>query len=236
MGNLKIKSFIENSLIDWEGRISAVIFLGGCNFSCPFCHNATLVKPTENIPDIPVEKILHSLKNNKDWLDGVVISGGEPCLYAETELTDFIKAIKNIGLAVKIDTNGSRPQILENLIKQNLIDCVAMDIKAPLNDKYRKLSGANVDLDNIRKSVDLLRYSGIEYEFRTTFVPTLLDKDDLVEIASYLKGSKKFYIQAFNPQETLDQNLRTAGRYPDKYLEETLQECIKYIPNCGIRR
>lgn len=233
MGELKIKKFVENSLIEWEGKISAVIVVGGCNFSCPFCHNGILVKSHTDIAEISQDKVLRILKEKKDWLDGVVISGGEPCLYHE--LFDFIKKVKELGLPVKLDTNGYLPKMLGSLIRQKLVDYVAMDIKAPLNDKYTKLSGTKVNLDRIKQSIELLRTSGIDYEFRTTFVPNMLEKNDLVEIATYLKGSKRFYIQQFSPEVTLDHNLSSLVPYPMNYMLETELACKKYVSNSRIR-
>ncbi|MBI5554876.1 MAG: anaerobic ribonucleoside-triphosphate reductase activating protein [Elusimicrobia bacterium] len=233
MGELKIKKFITNSLIEWEGRISAVIVVGGCNFVCPFCHNRVLVKANAASAAISQDKVLQVLQEKKDWLDGVVISGGEPCL--NHELFAFIKKVKALGFPIKIDTNGYQPRMLETLIKQKLVDYVAMDIKAPLNDKYKLLSGTNLNLNRIKQSIALLRTTGIDYEFRTTYVPSLLEKNDLVEIAAYLQGSKRFYIQQFSPEETLDHSLSNLTPYPMNYLRETELECRKYVTNSRIR-
>ncbi len=230
---LKIKGFLENSLIDWDGKISAVIFISGCNFACPFCHNGVLVKQNNDIAEISQEKILALLKAKRAWLDGVVISGGEPCMYLE--LFELMKEIKKMGFPIKIDTNGSHPKPLETLIKYGLVDYVAMDIKAPLNANYKKLSGSNINIDRIKRSIAVLRGSEIEYEFRTTFVPTMLEKNDLVEIASFLKGSKRFFIQQFKPKEAMAPELRELAPYSSKYLLETLQECRKFIPNSRLR-
>jgi pyruvate formate lyase activating enzyme len=233
VGELKIKKFIDNSLIEWEGRISAVIVVGGCNFSCPFCHNGVLVKGHSDVAEISQDKVLQILAAKKNWLDGVVISGGEPCLYHE--LFDFVKKVKAIGLPIKLDTNGYLPRMLGSLIKQKMVDYVAMDIKAPLNDKYKQLCGIAVNLDRIKQSIELLRSSGVDYEFRTTFVPNMLEKNDLVEIATYLQGSKRFFIQQFNPEETMDHSLRSLVPYTNTYLKETMLACKKYITKAEIR-
>jgi pyruvate formate lyase activating enzyme len=233
MSELKIKKFIDNSLIEWEGRISAVIVLGGCNFACPFCHNGVLLKTNDDVAEISQDKVLQILQEKKNWLDGVVISGGEPCLYHE--LFDFIKKVKALGFPIKLDTNGYHPRMLGTLIKQKLVDYVAMDIKAPLNEKYKQLSGTNLNLNRIKQSIDLLRTTGIDYEFRTTYVPSMLEKNDLVEIATYLQGSKRFYIQQFSPEETLDHSLSSLVPYTMNYLRETELECRKFIVNSKIR-
>lgn len=233
MSELKIKKFIDNSLIEWEGRISAVIVLGGCNFACPFCHNGVLLKANDDIAEISQDKVLQILQEKKNWLDGVVISGGEPCLYHE--LFAFIKKVKALGFPIKLDTNGYHPRMLGTLIKQKLVDYVAMDIKAPLNEKYKQLSGTNLNLNRIKQSIALLRTTGIDYEFRTTYVPSMLEKNDLVEIATYLQGSKRFYIQQFSPEETLDHSLSSLVPYTMNYLRETELECRKFIVNSKIR-
>ncbi|MDD5492269.1 MAG: anaerobic ribonucleoside-triphosphate reductase activating protein [bacterium] len=232
-GQLKIKGFLENSLIDWDGKISAVIFISGCNFACPFCHNGVLVKPNNDVAEIAQDKILALLKAKREWLDGVVISGGEPCMYLE--LFELMREIKKMGYPIKIDTNGSHPKPLEALIKYGLVDYVAMDIKAPLNDHYKKLSGSNINVERIKRSIEVLRGSAIEYEFRTTFVPTMLEKNDLVAIATFLQGSKRFFIQQFKPKQALAPELRELEPYSNKYLLETLQECRKFIPNSRLR-
>jgi len=229
---LQIKGFQE-SLINWNGKCCAMILLHGCNFSCPFCHNSVLVQANSDLPDISEEKILYILKEKRNWYDGVVISGGEPCLYHE--LYDLVKKIKALGYPIKLDTNGYKPNVLETLIKQKLIDFVAMDVKAPLNDKYKQLCGTNLDISRIKKSIEILRTSGIDYEFRTTFVPNLLEKTDLVAIATYLKGSKCFYIQQFNPEETLDKTTGKLTPYSLSYINDVIQECKKFVPNSRLR-
>jgi pyruvate formate lyase activating enzyme len=228
-----IKGFIENSLIDWEGRISSMVFISGCNFSCPFCHNRALIREDVQTVEIPQEKIIAILREKRNWLDGVVITGGEPCM--SSGLVDFIKELKKLGYPVKLDTNGSYPHILEQLLKTKLVDYVAMDVKAPLNDNYQKVTGSKIDIDKISQSINIIRSSAVDYEFRTTFVPAFLKKDDIVEIAALLQGSKKYYIQQFNPKETLDPALREIEPYSSKYLLETLHDCRKLIQNTSLR-
>ena len=228
-----IKGFVENSLIDWEGRISAMVFVSGCNFSCPFCHNGALVKEDMQTAEIPQEKVLAVLREKRNWLDGVVITGGEPCM--SSGLVDFIKELKALGYPVKLDTNGSYPQILEQLLKTKLVDYVAMDVKAPLNDNYQKVTASKIDIEIIRQSINIIRSYAADYEFRTTFVPSFLKKEDIVEIATLLQGSKKYYIQQFNPKAAMDPALRETEPYARKYLLETLHDCQKLIENAGLR-
>lgn len=234
MQDIRIKGFLENSIIDWDGRISAVVFIAGCSFSCPFCHNAGLVKNDAALPDIPPENILNFLKSKRGWIDGVVITGGEPCL--NPGLPAFIRGIKGLGYPVKLDTNGYHPGVLKTLLKNRTLDYVAMDVKAPIGEKYRKMSSGKIDIENIRESIRILRDSKTEHEFRTTFVPGLLDKNDLAAIAENLKGAGKFYIQQFNPEKTLDPALGSVEPYGEDYLGQTLEECRKFIPNSGLRQ
>lgn len=232
---LNIKGFIETSFIDWEGRICAVVFLGGCNFACPFCHNAGLIPHSSQLPSIDKSTVLAKLNEKRNWIDGVVVSGGEPCL--QQGIIDFVKEIKKMGFSVKLDTNGSRPETLKALITQNLIDYVAMDIKAPLTEHYQKLSGKDFVVEAVKQSIALiLGAKNIDYEFRTTLVPEMLTKDDLVTIASGLQGSKRYIIQQFNPKETLDTSLQAKKPYPANYINDAITECKKYIPNTYSRQ
>lgn len=200
------------SLIEWPGKISAVLFVGGCNFCCPFCYNRDLVLNYKKLPTISEKEILIFLEKRKKWLEGIMISGGEPLKKERVNyLINFIKKVKKIGLGVGIETNGSNPEGLKKLIKNKLIDFVAMDIKAPLDfknqnskikNKYSELVGVKVDLKKIKKSIDLIKNSGIDYEFRTTVAP-LLTKEDILEIAKELKGAKSYALQVFRPVDTL---------------------------------
>lgn len=231
---LNIKGFIETSFIDWEGHISAVVFLGGCNFACPFCHNAELIQPSPAMPTLAKEKILARITEKRTWIDGVVISGGEPCL--QQNIVDFIREIKDLGFPVKLDTNGSEPKMLNELVKMNLVDYVAMDIKAPLTEQYQKLSGKNIELGPIKQSIEiLLNTKHIDYEFRTTVVPDCLSKENIVTIAAAVQGSKRYVLQQFNPKETLDTSLQSVKPYSSADIDEIIAECKKFIPNTYIR-
>jgi len=199
---LRIKGMIETSFIDWSEGISSVIFLGGCNFRCPFCHNRELV---ENKPDGCMEQewVLNHLKKYKTWVERVTISGGEPTVC--NGLGDFLVAIRKIGLSIKLDTNGSKPAMLKELINKCLLDYVAMDIKGPLSN-YGKYCGVEVDKGRIEDSIDAIIKSGVGYEFRTTYVPGLHSEDDLYAVAEYLKAKevKNYKIQWFQPKNTLE--------------------------------
>jgi len=202
----------KNSLVEWPGKVTAVLFLGGCSFCCPFCYNRDLVLNAQKLPSLSEKKALAFLTKRKKFLDGVMITGGEPLLEdREEELFEFIKKVKEIGFLVGIETNGSNPEGLEKLLKEKLINYVAMDIKSPLGSmskvkvqmsKYDELTGVKVDLEKIRKSIKLIQNSGLEYEFRTTVAPLLTEKN-ILEIAEELKGVGKFVLQVFRPVDTL---------------------------------
>lgn len=185
------------SLLDYEDYVSAVIFAPKCNFRCPFCHNgdSVLNSPTE----IPFEEIVSYLKSRKGLLDAVVVTGGEPTLM--NDLENKIRQIKELGYEVKLDTNGTNPELLEHLIKEKLIAYVAMDIKnSPA--KYALTAGCQkVDLDKIKQSIAILKSSGIRYEFRTTLVKEFHDFSDIPEIGKLVEGAKKIYLQKFVDRE-----------------------------------
>jgi len=189
---LPIKGLQKMSLIDFPPHTSCVVFIGGCNFRCPYCQNPDLVLGFENQPTIPDKEIFEFLLKRKEWLDAVVITGGEPTLY--TDLIPFIETIKSMDYKVKLDTNGSNPELLEKLLP--MLDHVAMDIKAPLKN-YNDATTSEVISENIQKSIDLIRGKAKDYEFRTTVVPRFFKEDDAIEIGKWLKGSKRFIIQQF---------------------------------------
>ncbi|KKT25517.1 MAG: Anaerobic ribonucleoside-triphosphate reductase activating protein [Parcubacteria group bacterium GW2011_GWA2_43_9b] len=190
------------TLIDYPGRIAATVFTVGCNFLCPYCHNPELVDPKKikEQSKISEQEILDFLVTRQGLLEAVCITGGEPTLLAD--LPEFIKKIKAMGFLVKLDSNGSNPQILEKLLVANLVDFIAMDIKAPL-EKYKKVVGERVRLENIQRSTELVR-SAPDYEFRTTVLPALHSQKDILSIGRWLQGAKKYYLQQFQPTKTLD--------------------------------
>ena len=185
--------------MDWDGKISSVLFLPTCNFRCPFCHNVNLVLCPEKLDTIPFEYIEDQLKKQKGWTDGVCITGGEPTLHSS--LPELCSRIKKMGLMVKLDTNGTNPTMLKELMDMKLVDYVAMDIKAPLTiEKYSKATGVNTEklLENVKESIRLLMESGIDYEFRTTVVPSIHSLEDIKQISRSLKGCRKYVLQKFD--------------------------------------
>jgi len=203
---MKIGGFCEFSLSDFPGRISAVVFTQGCNFRCPFCHNGGLI-PFQADPEnmIDEEQILDFLKNRRGRLDGVVISGGEPTL--QKDLDEFLAKIKELGFVTKLDTNGSRPDIIRQLLKRSLLDYIAMDIKAPM-DKYHLLAGRPVEPLTLIESIELIARSGVAHQFRTTFVKALIDDSDLQKIKAIIPEESPFTQQKFIPENALDVSLR----------------------------
>lgn len=218
------------SLIDFPGRASAILFTQGCPFRCPFCHNPELINPTQGMFTPVTEKeILDFLSTRQNKLDGVVITGGEPTL--QKDLPEFVAKIKSLGFAIKLDTNGSNPEMVSKLFDNGYLDYVAMDYKAPL-EKYQTHSGSMIDVLKIKKSVDLIRQSGIDYEFRTTVVKELLDFDDILKIAEELKGAKRFVLQKFLPGRTLDPLFAEMTTYTDEEFEKICKKIKKFVAQC----
>jgi pyruvate formate lyase activating enzyme len=204
---VQIKGFWETSLLDWPGKLTAVLFLPGCNLRCPYCHNHPLVINPERFEDIPLEYILRRLKGLKGWLDGVCVTGGEPTV--APKLPFLLEKLKGEGWAVKLDTNGAFPGLIKGLIRRGLVDCVAMDIKAPLDSRsYSRCAGVSVDISAIRQSISLLASEGIDYTFRMTVVPTLLTEEQVYEAAFQLVGTRRLLLQDFNPSDPLSTELR----------------------------
>jgi pyruvate formate lyase activating enzyme len=194
-GNMNINGYNKLTLLDYPGHLAATIFLGGCNFRCPFCHNASLVMRAETQPVIPTEEVLSSLSNRRNILEGVCVTGGEPTL--SSDLFYLVSRIKELGLKIKLDTNGTNPVMLKALVKDKLIDYVAMDIKNS-REKYQETSGAiNLCMDDILESVDFLLSDPIEYEFRTTIVKELHTEEDMLSIGKWIKGAKAYYLQSY---------------------------------------
>lgn len=218
----------KTSLIDYPEKISAIIFTQGCNFRCPYCHNPELIEgkgETEN-------GVLEFLKTRIGKLDGVVITGGEPTLHKD--LPEFISKIKSMGFAIKLDTNGTNPLMLEKLIREKLIDYVAMDIKAPIN-KYSEVTCTKVSTDSILKSIDILKNSNIDYEFRTTVVKSQLTLGDFEKIGELIKGVKKYYLQKFVPSKTLNKTFISQTTYSDEEFIAIIETLKKNIINVELR-
>jgi len=221
--SLPIKGFLETSFVDWPGKIVSVIFLPQCNFRCPYCHNHDLVLHPDQFHTIHLKHILQQIKKYKGWIDGVCITGGEPTLHID--ITQLIECLRNEHMLIKLDTNGSHPEVLEKLIQKHLVDYVAMDVKAPLDrESYAHSCGVSVDLRKIKKSIGLIQENLLFYEFRITVVPTFHTREDLLRLAEELKGSERFILQNFNPAQPLDPHLKEVKPYSDQEIKEMQEE------------
>ncbi len=198
---VEIKGLEKFSSRDFPGHISSTVFFGGCSFRCPYCHNSQLVLEPETIQSLAADFFLSYLDGRKGWLEAVCLTGGEPLLHEDLE--ELIRVVRDRGLLVKLDTNGSFPDRLEALLGLGLLDRVAMDVKAPL-ERYREVTRSSIDLEKIVRSVDLVRGSGIPYLLRTTVVPGFVGKDDVLRIGEWLEGAASYAVQPFVPQTTID--------------------------------
>lgn len=192
---MRINGFQKLTLLDYPGKVACTIFTAGCNFRCPFCHNASLVTHIDDSAPIEAEEVLSYLKKRQGMLEGVCITGGEPLL--QPDLAEFISKIKEMGYSVKLDTNGSKPQELKQLVKDGLIDYVAMDIKN-CKEKYGQTAGIeNFMLKDIEESVAFLLSGAVDFEFRTTVVKEYHTPQDIEKISQWIKGKEKYFLQNF---------------------------------------
>ncbi len=227
---MKIAGFEKNTLLDYPGKVASIIFTYGCNLRCPYCHNPELVtKPLDKSNLFSEDYITEYLKKRKGLIDALVITGGEPLL--QQDLIPFIKKIKRLGLLVKLDTNGTLSDRVEEIINEEIVDYWAMDIKFPT--EYLKDYG--MDPKDIKKSIDLIMNSGKKYEFRTTYVKGLHKVADAHDIGKMIKGAKKYYIQNFRKGKTIDPNLDSKNSFTDKELKEIKDITSRYVKNVKIR-
>jgi len=213
---VEIKGLEKFAPLDFPGFISSTIFLGGCNFRCPYCHNADLVLRPLTLPTMPPDYFISYLDARKGWLEAVCVSGGEPLL--EEELEVLLHIIKDRDLKVKLDTNGSLPSRLGEVLKTKLLDYVAMDVKAPLR-RYKQVTRSDVAEADISRSIEIIRKSGVPHMFRTTVVPGLVGEEDLLEIAALLKGARVFQVQQYSPRHTIDRNYLQIKPYSREEIE-----------------
>jgi len=249
---MRIGGLQKVTLIDYPGKVAATVFLIGCNFRCPYCHNPELVtiKELSRKNRYSSTDFFKFLDTRDTLLDGVCITGGEPTI--NSDLPKFIQEIKKRGFLVKLDTNGSNPGMLKRLIEKRLVDFIAMDIKTSTDVKiknpclpagrqkskiknYDIATGTNVDINKIKKSVDLIRNSGVDYEFRTTVVPKIIKKEDIENIGKWLKGSNKFVLQQFRPDKVLNSTFKKIKPYSDDKLKEFLEILKPYIKEVELR-
>jgi len=242
-----VKGFQKVSLIDYPGKVAAVVFVGGCNFRCPYCYNRDLVLCPERLPTIPEEEVLAYLEKRKGLVEGVVITGGEPTL--QKDLLEFVDRFLRPQFFVKLDTNGANTSALCSAVVNGLVDYVALDIKAPLDERYEMVSRCPafakasagrqcVDVSKIRESIGALLDSGVDFELRTTVVPTLHSEKDLLDLAKQLSEiapEAKWFLQNFQPKNCLDPEFEKIKPYDNIFLENLLRKLRAYVPGVELR-
>jgi len=220
------------TLIDYPGKIACVAYTIGCNFRCPYCHNPSLVDETTEVR-ISEDEVLALLERKKGLVDGVVITGGEPTIHGK-DLLRFMGRVKRRGFLVKLDSNGTHPEVLRAAISKKLVDYIAMDIKAPLAD-YPRIAARPVDTKAVRRSIVLLLYGNIPYEFRTTVVKSLLSPKDLEEIGKEIRGARRYYLQKFAPANALSPQFRKKVTYSNEEFAALQEMLHSYVQSCDVR-
>jgi len=232
-----IGGFQRFSLIDYPDKICAIVFTQGCNFRCPYCHNPELVRLERKRPasapgGLKEEEILSFLDGRKGRLDAVTITGGEPLL--QSDLHRFISAVKGLGYLVKLDTNGSFPSRLEKILKSKSVDYIAMDIKTSL-DKYNQMIKRKIEKTKILDSIRMIMDSGLDYEFRTTVVRALFERDDFLKIGQLIKDSRLYILQRFTPSKTLDDKFLDMRICSDEELDCFKEIMEGFVQRCAVR-
>lgn len=240
---MEIKGFLPTSLTDWASKTTSIVFLNRCNLRCRYCHNGELALGIEGQSMTPAY-VLSKMYDKKDWIDGVVITGGEPTL--NSDLPEFCRDIKkHIDIPIKIDTNGTNPNMIRLLLNEGLVDKISMDVKAPLLEEglYSSICQANVKTDILEQTVNIIIDSGVSYEFRTTLCSAFLQPDDVLKIVCELcciSGGrlKEFSIQNFNPDKTLDPALKSVKKLDESVLRDLRHKILqKYdVLVCNVRR
>lgn len=226
--SFKLAGLQKTTFIDYPEKIACIVFTQGCNFRCGYCHNPELFENKEPVLSVPA--FFEFLNKRKGKLDGVVITGGEPTLHGK-DLIEVIKEVKSLSFLVKLDTNGTHPDVLQELLNENLLDYIAMDIKAPLT-KYKTITQTDIDTKIIKKSIDMIMNSGVDYEFRTTIVKSQLSVEDLRQIGELIQGAKRYYMQKFLATKILDETLMSEESYTDeefKNLRTILEEYVDFV-------
>jgi pyruvate formate lyase activating enzyme len=225
----------KTSFVDWPEKICTTLFIAGCNFRCGFCHNPDLVLPEsiETLEPVSENEVLTTIVARKKYIDGVCITGGEPLL--SPDIVRLIRKIKDKGLEVKVDTNGSVPTVLQKLIDENLVDYVAMDIKGP-KERYEEITGSKVNVSLIEKSIKILQESSVKYEFRTTVVKGIISKDDIILIGKWLKGAPAYYLQSFvSSVEMVDPELKDRKTWTPDEMRDMKKAVDEYFGKVEVR-
>jgi len=225
-----IAGIAKSSVIDYPNNICTVLFTGGCNLKCSYCHNPELIDFKG--PPLDETEVCNFLLKRRKFIDAVCISGGEPCL--QSGLLEFLKFLKANNFKVKLDTNGTRPDVLESLIESRMLDYVAMDVKAPL-EKYHSATGTFVDIKTIKRSIQLLLSFQGDCEFRTTVCKPILTKEDIIDIAYLLKGAKRYYLQQYRPTTKMKATTNSLLPYSKEEIEGIKKEIEGYFQICSVR-
>ncbi len=248
---MKLAGLQKVTLLDFPGKLACTIFTCGCNFRCPFCHNEDLVWHAAQAPEYPIENVLNYLNERKNYLEGVCITGGEPLVQKEEEIISFIQTIKDLGLLIKLDTNGTNPITLKKLIDNKLIDMVAMDVKTSV-EKYPILAGLGKDgydkralnldsnainkmMDNVKESIKIIMENKIQYEFRTTVIKQLHSKEDFEEIGKLINGAENYFIQSYRHASEEASASDIFSAYDKDELEMFANIVKKYVKNVKVR-
>lgn len=227
-----VEGWIRTSLVDYPGGICSCVFLAGCNLRCIYCHNPELVLGGPGLECHPWDELLRYLERRKRLIDAVCFSGGEPTL--REELPEMLRSVKALGLKTKLDTNGTRPDMLHRLVRDGLVDYIAMDVKAP-PEKYSTVCGCTVDIQAVEQSVQLIRESGVQYEFRTTAHPALLTERDFLRICAWINGAARYVIQACRTGVCLDPEFQMLPPAEPQWLESVSKLCIPHFGHVVLR-
>lgn len=227
-----IKGFQGTSLLDFPGRVASLLFTGGCNLSCPYCHNPGLVLDPGAFPDLPLDDLLADLYRRRAFIDGIVVSGGEPTL--DPGLPTFLRQVREFGLQVKLDSNGLLPEVLDALLEEGLLDYLAIDLKTA-SRRYAELHRLPVDISRLQRTVELAKTAAIEVEFRTTCVPQLVAAQDVRAIGELLRGARLWVLQQFVPQHAMFPEWREQPAYSREQLDELARLAETYVERVLLR-
>lgn len=230
---MHIKAVLPTSVIEYPGHLATVLYVGACNFRCPYCYNVDLVLHPTRLPDIEPAEVLAGLEARRGFIDGIVITGGEPTLQAD--LIAFLSDVRGLGLAIKLDSNGYRPDVLRACLQQGLVDYVAMDLKSSL-PKYGQAAGVAVDTKLLLQSIELLLHADIEYEFRTTVVSGLVELEDIQAIVGLITGARRYYLQYFLPVATVGWGEKApVGSPSPEVMQRMVEIAASVVPEVAVR-
>src|SRR3989344_3195591 len=228
-----IKGIQKTTLIDFPGKIACTIFMGGCNMRCGYCYNSDLVMKQDAVPTISNTEFLAFLEKRKKFLEGVCITGGEPTM--QKDLPDLCAAIRKTGLAVKLDTNGTNPEMLQLLIEKKLLDYIAMDVKASL-ESYDRVCRTPINTENVKRSIEIIKKSGVDYEFRTTLVPDVINIDEMKKIGHLIAGARQYYLQQFRASaSTMDEKYNNMEPLDAEKIRELSRTIAPFVNTVGVR-